>query len=353
MMLERVHQIQLKWRRILVVVNWTMVFVSIIVCLLPIFLHCDGQRRGIPSGYFEDLLNNSTFTSPVDSTTVLSLMTDDYVALLGTPDINSAMIVGPFLGMCVPALFDLVVELYVTLTQPITAMHSTNGFPIVRLSMLERFCFILGVICNAFYFVIPMDWNVMVIFNVHISTTILANVLNAAPIIIFLERTTNVFSPLFTSLVLFLLTLGNVMAVQSYDLAYDTSAHIEIYYYSTKIMITCYLLVLSACFWSFLRFLYLKRTKTSLSGTKEEQHDPFLDFSKTHVPACHMVALCITLAITLYFNFATPTPEIYYLLWTLLLFASALVFAIEMRVRQNEVISGLSELEKKNYEVRL
>ena len=347
-MFQRITQLQMKWRTHLVYVNWTIVFVGIIIGLFPIFLTNDEQRRGYPSGYFADLLNNSTVTTPIDSTTVLSLLSDDYVGLLGTPDVKGAEIVGPFLGMCLPAFIDLLVELYVAVSKP-----KSTTTTIVRLTILERFLFILGAVSNAFYFLIPIDWNVMVIFTIRFSTTTIGNILIMAPIIIFLERTTNVFSPLFTTLVLLLLTLGNVLAIFSVDIAHDTLLHNEVYSWAQTVAITCYTLILSSCCWNFLWFMYRRQqTKTPIHGTmKMDQHDPFLDFSVTHVPACHMVALCINVAITMRFSISVVESSLYFLLYTLLLFAAALVFVVEIRIRQNEVVIGLRQLDIQHYEV--
>ena len=167
MLAERFQKLQIKWRSTLVYFNWCLLFFGTVVGLLIIFLHCDEYRRGYPAqgAYFEELLNNSTLKAPFDSSTVLSLWTDDYAKLLGTPDINGAEIFGPFLGMCLPALMDLLVELYVTLTTHRTTpktMHSNNVvLQVVRLSILERFVFIIGVMGNAFFIVIPNDWNMV------------------------------------------------------------------------------------------------------------------------------------------------------------------------------------------------
>ena len=331
----------------MVYVNWTMIFTAIILGLVPIYLNGQQQEHGYPSGYFANLdPNNSTLSIPLDSANINSLVTDDYVVLLGTPIIISDRALGPFLGLCLPALLDLFVEFYVSVTQPKTTTDS-----IIRLTMLERMMFIVGVIFNDVYFLIPLDWNVMVQFTIRFTTTTMANVL-LAPIIIFLERTTNVFSPFFTTLVLFLLALGNVMVNFSYVFAHGTLSQINLNYWANIVVITSFVLILSACVWSFLWFLYNRqRSMTRLYGIKKEQYDPFLDFSVTNVPACHMFALCVNVVIAMCFNFGTPTPSVYLLWYAMLVFSTALVFVVEMRVRQNEVVIGLRQLVIQQYEV--
>ena len=58
-----------------------------------------------------------------------------------------------------------------------------------------------------------------------------------------------------------------------------------------------------------------------------------------------VVAMCYVFS-------STPLPEsLQQKLYVGILFAVAIVFVIEMRVRQNEVFSGLTQLDIKRYEV--
>ena len=66
-----------------------------------------------------------------------------------------------------------------------------------------------------------------------------------------------------------------------------------------------------------------------------------------------MVVLCIGFFINIGWAVNNnPPPTTANALWPLLLFATALVFVVEMRARQNEVFSGLAQLDVKHYEVR-
>ena len=220
--------------------------------------------------------------------------------------------------------------------------------------MLERLVFTIGVSCSAFYFVIPLDWNVMVLFIVRRVTVNITLLLMVTPLVIFFERTTNVFSPFFTTLIIFLLSFGGAMNCFSFNLADDTPSFQNTIDDGTYIYVAGYLLVVVGILWSFFQFLLQKRTKADIDGKeKQQQLDPFIDFNTTHVPACHMVSLLIGFFINIGNALAPakPSPSVINLLYTLLLFAAALVFLIEMRVRQNEVVSGLVHLERKNYEV--
>ena len=340
-MLVRFRKLQKKWKDTLVIIDWTMVFVSVIISLLPILINCDQQRRGYPSGYFADILNHSNQTTPVDTATVLSIITDD--DLVKGSNFETALIVGPFLGMCLPALLDLLIDLYVIMTQPTI---ETNSLKIVRLSLLERFVFIVGVVCNAFYFLFPMDWNVMVLYTIRQVMVNLNTLLSTAPLIMFLERTTSAFSPFFTSLVICLLSLGGAMSCFQYNLAYDTMSFRIVNVDYQYLLLATYILIISACLWSFLQSL--------LSEKKNQHFDPFHNFTVNHVPACHMVALCLICAVSMcwYLSVSKLPTSTNNILWTLLLFASSLVFVIEMRIRQNEFTHGLHLLNSKRSFVR-
>ena len=355
-MLEGFGRLQTKCRKTLVSVNWSIVFVATVVSLLPIFFNYDQQRRGYPTGHFANLLHNSSYHAPLDSATVLSIITDD--GIFQGSDINFSMIMGPFLGMCLPALLDLIVDVYAAVTHPTTGMNANNSSKIVRLSLWERFVFIIGVMCPAFYFLFPMDLNVMVLYTVRRVTTNLSVILLAAPIVIFLERTTFVFSPFFTTLVIFLMSLGGTLNCLTFSVAKGTMIHNELNVYSSYLVLAYFCLVLSACLWSFLQYLFHQRTtraeSAATSGLKNKQLDPFQDFSINHVPACHMVTLCIGYCVTLTW-FLSPNAvdqSTNSLLYTLLLFSLALVFVIEMRVRQNEIVHGMHLLNSKRAFVR-
>ena len=70
--------------------------------------------------------------------------------------------------MCLPTLFDLLVDLYVSVRYTDTEVDTKHDHSrkIVRLSLLERSCFILGCITEAFYFLFPLQ-DVMLLYIVN------------------------------------------------------------------------------------------------------------------------------------------------------------------------------------------
>ena len=84
------HQ-QSKWRKALVILNWTMIVLSTWISLFPIFLTSLSLSEGRPVGYFAHLLANTTYTSPIDTATQ-DLLTDDAVHL--NTNVSYAMLVG-------------------------------------------------------------------------------------------------------------------------------------------------------------------------------------------------------------------------------------------------------------------
>ena len=75
MWIEHFRKLQDKCRHKLVYINWCMVLMSTLFNLLPLFINGDKQRRGYPSGQFENLLINTTYVAPVNSAVVRSVVT--------------------------------------------------------------------------------------------------------------------------------------------------------------------------------------------------------------------------------------------------------------------------------------
>ena len=352
-MLRRFLKLQRQWRTSLLYLNWTIILIATIISLWPIFVNCTQQRNGYPSGYFADILNNSSFAAPVNTDTVLSIITDDDI-VRGTSDLEYTMIMGPFLGLCLSPLLDLFVDVYVAITQPTMEMNTNNPLKIVRLTLLERFVFVVGIVCSALYFFLPLDWNVMILYTVRQVTTNLNNLLSTAPIIMFLERTTSIFSPFFTTLVLFFLSLGTTMSCYQYNIAKDTIIFGKINVDYQYILLGTYILILSACLWSLVQSFYSSHEKLEETTKKKLHLDPFHMFSVNHVPACHSFALCLICVVNMswYLSVTKYSTSTTNLLYMLQLFASALVFVIEMRIRQNEIMHGLHLLHSKRAFVR-
>ena len=108
-----------------------MIFVTLIVSMIPLFIVGTKQREGFPVGefaYLQNLSNTTAAGGTIDNAS-FDAATDDSVQLSSSLEFCTAM--APFLGMALPVLMDVIVDIYVFVTQP----RRTNN--VVRLSLLE------------------------------------------------------------------------------------------------------------------------------------------------------------------------------------------------------------------------
>ena len=331
-----------------------MVFVTTILSLIPLFIVGPQQREGFPTGEFGYLSNSTSIDGTLSNAAFLSL-TDDAVHL--SKSYEYARVMGPFLGLALPVMMDVIVDIYVLVTQP-----SMRGNNVVRLSLLERAVFITGVFLNGLYLLFPLDWNPMLTFTIQGIFANINTLLTAAPIIIFLERTVDVISPLLLTFLITLLCSGIVCLNCSFLLVIDATSltYRALFAYSEISLSICFGCIILACFWSLFCFLSTNRWLRQYcgwnlsSGASSTERDSYEEFSVNQVPALHMIALSIMCIINLYwFNTPTVIPiENESLLNLLLLLSTALVLTIEMRIRQNEVMHGLFLLDSKKSFVR-
>jgi len=260
----------------------------------------------------------------------------------------------PFLGMALPALMDSIVDIYVFVTEG----RKTNN--VVRLSLLERTVFVVGVFVNGLFLFFQSAWNPMLLFTIQSVFANINTLLTVAPMLTFMHRNTDIFTLFLTTLLLTLLCSGIVAINFTFLLVNELSSmtYNALYRYSEVSLSLCFGGIIFACSWSF--FCYLSTNnqyfnwKSTAGKTVEEELDPFEAFSIYKVPALHMIALTLMCGVNIYwFNTPTiiPTNEVS-MLNLLLLISTSLVLTIEMRVRQNEVMHGLFLLDSKKSFVR-
>ena len=336
-------------------IRWTMVFVSTILSLVPLFIVGTSQREGIPIGEFGYLATSMSASGTLDDAAFNS-QTDDAVHL--SKSFEFARVMGPYLGIALPVMMDVIVDIYAFVTQP---MRANN---VLRLSLLERVVFVVGVFVNGLYLLFPLNWNPMLMFTIQSIFANINTLLTAAPIVIFLERSTDVMTPLLTTVLIILLCSGIVALNFTFLLVTDLTSmtYVALYTYSEVSLSICFGSIILACFWSL--FCYLSTNHwlyqcfgwnaSTVGKSLDDELDPFKKFSVYKVPALHMIALCTMCGINIYwFNTPTIIPvRNVSLLNLLLLFSTSLILTIEMRVRQNEVMHGLFLLDSKKSFVR-
>ena len=331
--------------------NWGIVFVATVICMIPLFAYAQPQREGHPVGDFS-YLQTKTDATTLDNDRI-QMLTDDQTFAV---DQHATVLISALnLGIAIPSTFDLFVDIFVAISQ------KTNDQPtkeIVRLSLLERSVFLFGVICNGVYLLFPSDWNIMVISNIYNVFNNLSALLQAVPILIFLERSTKAFSPLWTSFLVLTLSLSEVMWCCNY---LDVTPNMRASFRSVNII--CYGLSTWGTALTTLWCLYdsLRHHRWFRWCRPVHQQDditPVLDayenFNVNQVPALHMISLVISMVVCFvwYYLLSDITPNESYTLNTLFILAACLVMVIEMRVRANEVKHGVDLLESKRSFVR-
>ena len=331
--------------------NWGIVFVATVICMIPLFAYAQPQREGHPVGDFS-YLQTKTDATTLDNDRI-QMLTDDQTFAV---DQRATVLISALnLGVAIPSMFDLFVDIFVAISQ------KTNDQPtkeIVRLSLLERSVFLFGVICNGVYLLFPSDWNIMVISNIYNVFNNLSALLQAVPILIFLERSTKAFSPLWTSFLVLTLSLSVAMWCCNY---LDVTPNMRASF--TSVNITCFGLstwgtVLASlwCLYDILR--HHRWFRWCRPVHQQDDITPVLDayenFNVNQVPALHMISLVISMVMCFvwYYLLSDITPTQSYLLNTLYIFAACVVMVIEMRVRANEVKHGVDLLESKRSFVR-
>ena len=331
--------------------NWSVVFVATVICMIPLFTYAQPQREGHPVGDFS-YLQKKTNATTLDNNRI-HVLTDDQT--FAVDQYATILISALNLGVALPSAFDLFVDIFVAI------FRKTNDQPkkeIVRLSLLERSVFLFGVICNGVYLFFPSDWNIMVISNINNVFNNLSALIQNVPILIFLERSTEAFSPLLTSFLVLTLSLSEVMWCCTY---LDVTPNMRVIF--RNVNITCYglstfgtVLTILWCLYGCLR--HHRWFRWCRPVDRKDDITPVLDayenFNVNQVPALHMVSLAVSMVVCFvwYYVLSNITNNESYILNTLFILAACLVMVIEMRVRANEVKHGVDLLESKRSFVR-
>ena len=277
----------------------------------------------------------------------------------------------PYLGIVLPATLDLLIDIYNLIRSTSDRYKQQMVSKVVRMSLLERSVFLLGCSLNGLYLFFPFKWNIMILYYIKDVFAGMTTILTAAPVLIFLERSTKAFNPLFVTTLLVIIQSGGIcqqfasmMISDPTNLTFNT---LNVYKSACVTAFGC--LFLARCIWSWLKYIHktdVFRTvlvtlgfSTYLPGLKANHigHDlnEYEEFELTGVPALHMAALFVQCVIDIYWyncDYATLTLQSNMVLNILFLISTAFVLVIEMRVRQNEVFSGLAQLESKRSFVR-
>jgi hypothetical protein len=282
------------FREMIRFINWFLVFASVFVYNIPLFMNANAQANGHAVGnyaYLSALLPNATtFDNALIKKVEERNVGDDGIWLIDTLQYNVMSAIN--LGIAIPSTMDLMVDIFnIFFFPPVTEDKHKH---VVRMSLLERAVFLFGVICNGFYLFFPWTtMNIMVANNVNNVFNNLAVILQIAPVMLFLERSTNSFPPLWTLFLNLCLCIG--VDIYAISLLYPISWFLHQGYRPIFVLysISTWGVVLSCgrCFFVYLRDKGFLLLPGDVPNADVQFMDIYEDFNTYQVPALHMVGL--------------------------------------------------------------
>ena len=228
----------------------------------------------------------------------------------------------------------------------------------VRLTEFERLFFIIGVILQSSGSVLPASSDINFIGLVRICTTNCSTILMLAPVLVFLERCTETFTPIraliiatLTGVAYFFFTINLLLIQESrqlvvtgeFFLAFAGCAYGGLIYYSAYKFCREKLLTADD------RKNYLEKIiRNCFPGYQElensEKYDGIdSDLYTNYIPALHMMSSTL-MSVAFVAALTSPKsykPEVTEIGKYILLLAEILVLVTELRIRKNEVARGL------------
>jgi hypothetical protein len=231
--------------------------------------------------------------------------------------------------------------------------HLSSKSSGLRLSPAERLGFVIGIASlSVFSITTPVEGYSYDSIALYYSLTNFSTILSICPIVFFLERCTKLWTPLRSFLVISFVNLGSVIGSASY--CFDING--EEYYtlsMTASALIAAATFVLAVvcglCVKDF--FVYLNRSrKTAFNRLSWASyiHKTFSqsrgssEFYKHYVPEIHtfaLVAICVT-NVAWYF-IIDDVVSITSTFMCIQTAVAVVVFVVEIRIRQNEVLRGL------------
>jgi len=345
--------------------DWAVTATCTVIAFLPLFIYGVPLTRGDAVGYWESLIVNG------------NLRNDDYT--VGTTHVYDARFRELnilFLGAALAPWVDGVTDLYnlwrkrgAAPDAPDDAIESHSERKIVRMAVSEKFMFLVGMMLQACFVLFPTAFgNGLILFLIQNTTSEVNTVLTFVPVLFFLQRTMDVFTPLLTTLLCLLVNVGCAVKSCCYLAAAGSVTYQRMDVASTIIYLLAFSLFMAAILAAFakhVRTLWLhgggfRIVEDDASATVRGSNDfggrQFKHYSEVVVPGWHAAALAILAVVDIAW-YALPDsillPE-----WefsTLLgaqLGASILILVIDMRVRNAEISHNLETLDSKRDFVR-
>ena len=347
--------------------DWSVTITCVLFCYLPVFIlgHKIGTNRGLPAGYWGSVELPSTNLHPNFT------FNDDYASSQQVFAGYFREISILFLGIALPALCDALLDVYGVIAKSIRSYlkqrrssqdatlldeeSSQSLRKIVRMDAYEKLAFLLGVSIQALFVLFPADWNFMTLYLIQNCCAEANTILTTLPVLYFLQRTTQSFSPLVTTIISFVLNIGCALHSNTYllDANSDDYNHLNTASLVLIEFALCLFVLVSA--FAFVRFLWARGGFRVHDLDVRVMGSQFIDYySAVVVPGWHIIALLINVGnnigwYTLSQNISTQTFSV---LLSVQLASAIVVIVLDMRVRHFEITHHLETLDSKRDFVR-
>jgi hypothetical protein len=235
-----------------------------------------------------------------------------------------------------------------------TLIKPESDMKVFHLSMLEKFIFILGIVSYSIV-IFPARGPRDHLRVLHVCLLNFSAVCLSVPLAVFLERTTDTFTPLRVLVIILSFCLGASLVSISYLFSPSDDRHDSINLVgnillaigSLLYLITCFLCLISYCRQKIkqrrVRSYDSDSSKSSTffnsEGGFEKNTDPINNETfENSVPFCHMVSSIVFAIINILLIFYPTDITVFNFV---IVAGATLIFVTEMRVKKNELYAAL------------
>lgn len=315
--------------------------VNLVICIFGAFLSFIPFMQGIVDGEENQLFLDELMASRFYRDSAISTL------LITIPSGVDAVI------DIVSDLFGLVVKSARKEVISSSVKHLCGKTSAVRLSPYERLGFVIGIASlSIFALATPAEGYEYKSVALYYSLTNFSTILSICPIIFFLDRCTKLWTPLRSFLVIFFINVGSVIGSVSYCFAINSDEYYVLSMVASASIAAATLVLAIVCCWCVRDFLiYINRSRKTafdkeswtkfLQKSLSQSHSSS-DFYKHYIPEIHtfaLIAICVT-NVAWYF----VIDDVVIVTSTFMCIQTAVavvVFVVEIRVRQNDVLRGL------------
>lgn len=203
------------------------IFVSSLLCFLPLLFRFDDDLRSLSSNPF--LAEHSNWS-------------------------------GSYRGLLAPSIAILAVSapsgIYTIFSILLTSAHRVPTSRYIVMSSIERFIYLCGMAFNAAFLFFPSEWTVSMIYESSSCFGNASTILSIYPILKYLERASNSFTPITVASINFFVCSGSIMNSCAFLSGDPASLTVLVLYFSSVACIMVAALIFyGACIWSFAGFL--------------------------------------------------------------------------------------------------